>query len=91
MMMGNSLELALKYMERALEHLEVSLGARLESENQLDELEAEVQRMNGDRSRLAQELDLSEAKVERLEEANRDVSTRLIAAMETIRSVIEPQ
>jgi len=87
--MGNSLELALKYMERALEHLENSLAARLESETHLDELEAEIQRMNGDRSRLAQELDLSEAKAERLEEANREVSNRLIAAMETVRTVIE--
>jgi len=89
MMMSNSLELALKYMERALEHLERSLGARLESETHLDELEAEIQRMNGDRSRLAQELDLSEAKAERLEEANREVSNRLITAMETVRTVIE--
>jgi len=87
--MGNSLDLALKYMERALEHLEDRLVARLDSENQLDELEAEVQRMNGDRSRLAQELDRSEAKAERLEEASSDVSNRLITAMETIRTIIE--
>jgi len=87
-MMGNSLDLALKYMESALEHLEDKLVARLESESQLDELEAEVQRMNGDRSRLAQELDKSEAKTERLEDANREVSNRLIVAMETIRSII---
>jgi len=89
MTISNSLDLALKYMERALEHLEDRLTARLESENQLDELEAEVQRMNGDRSRLAQELDKSEAKAERLEETNREVSNRLIGAMETIRTVIE--
>jgi len=89
MMMGNSLDLALKYMERALEHLEDRLVLRLENENHLDELEAEVQRMNADRSRLAQELDRSEAKAERLEDANRDVSNRLIGAMETIRTVIE--
>jgi len=89
MVMNNSLDLALKYMERALEHLEDRLVARLENENQLDELEAEVQRMNADRSRLAQELDRSEAKTEQLEEANKEVSNRLITAMETIRTVIE--
>jgi len=89
MKMDNSLDLALKYMERALEHLEDRLMVRLENENQLDELEAEVQRMNADRSRLAQDLDHSEAKAERLEEANREVSNRLIVAMETIRTVIE--
>jgi len=89
MEINNSLDLALKYMERALEHLEDRLVARLENENQLDELEAEVQRMNADRSRLAQELDKSEAKTEQLEEANKEVSHRLITAMETIRAVIE--
>jgi len=87
--MGNSLDLAVKYMERALEQLEDKLVARLDSENQLDELEAEVQRLNGDRSRLAQELDRSEARAERMKQANAEVSNRLIAAMETIRTIIE--
>jgi len=87
--MGHSLDLALKYMERALEQLENSLIARLENESHFDELEAEVQRMNADRSRLAQELDKSEARAERLEEANAHVSNRLIVAMESIRTVIE--
>ena len=51
--------------------------------------EAEVQRMNADRSRLAQELDNSEARAERLEEANKEVSRRLVTAMETIRAVLD--
>ena len=53
------------------------------------EAEAEVQRMNADRSRLAQELDNSEARAERLEEANKEVSRRLVTAMETIRAVLD--
>ena len=57
--------------------------------NELLRSQTEVQRMNADRSRLAQELDNSEARAERLEEANKEVSRRLVAAMETIRAVLD--
>ena len=53
------------------------------------EAEAEVQRMNSDRAKLATELDNSEARAERLEEANKEVSRRLVTAMETIRAVLD--
>ncbi len=62
---------------------------RLEKEGDFAEAEEEVQRMNADRSRLAQELDQSEARAERLEAANREVSRRLVTAMETIRAVLD--
>jgi len=44
---------------RAIETLENAVAARLEHERDYSEAEAEVQRMNADRSRLAQELDNS--------------------------------
>ena len=74
---------------RAIDALEHASEARLEHEQDYSESEAEVQRMNADRSRLAQELDNSEARAERLEEANKEVSRRLVAAMETIRAVLD--
>ncbi|PWJ85053.1 uncharacterized protein DUF4164 [Pseudaminobacter salicylatoxidans] len=74
---------------RAIDTLEQSVAARLEHEQDYSEAEAEVQRMNADRSRLAQELDNSEARAERLEEANKEVSRRLVTAMETIRAVLD--
>lgn len=74
---------------RAIDVLEHAAEARLEHEQDYSESEAEVQRMNADRSRLAQELDNSEARAERLEEANKEVSRRLVAAMETIRAVLD--
>ena len=40
------------------------------------------------RSRLAQSLDAADARSARLEEANREVSRRLVAAMESIREVL---
>ena len=39
--------------------------------------------------RLAQELDSSEARAERLEQTNKEVSRRLVTAMETIRAVLD--
>lgn len=74
---------------KAIEALENAVAARLEHERDYSEAEAEVQRMNADRSRLAQELDNSEARAERLEDANKEVSRRLVTAMETIRAVLD--
>ena len=74
---------------RAMDTLENAVSVRLEHEQDYSEAEAEVQRMNADRARLAQELDNSEARGERLEEANKEVSRRLVTAMETIRAVLD--
>ena len=74
---------------KAIGSLENAVAARLEHEQDYTEVEAEVQRMNADRSRLAQELDTSEARAERLEDANKEVSRRLVTAMETIRAVLD--
>ena len=74
---------------RAIDALEDAVAARLELDVDYVEAEAEVQRMNADRARLAQELDNSEARAERLESANKEVSRRLVTAMETIRAVLD--
>ncbi len=74
---------------KAIETLENAVALRLDQEQDYAEAEAEVQRMNADRARLAQELDGSEARAERLEEANKEVSRRLVTAMETIRAVLD--
>ena len=74
---------------KAVENLEAAAEARLERERDYTEAEAEVQRMGADRARLAQEIDKSEARAERLAEVNREVSRRLVTAMETIRAVLD--
>jgi hypothetical protein len=74
---------------KAIETLEATVAARFEQQVDATEVEAEVQRMNADRAKLAQELDNSEARAERLENANREVSRRLVTAMETIRAVLD--
>lgn len=74
---------------KAMDALEHATMARLDYEQESVETQAEVQRLNADRSRLAQELDGSESRAERLEEANKEVSRRLVTAMETIRAVLD--
>jgi chromosome segregation ATPase len=74
---------------KAMDVLENAAMARIEQSQDYAEAEAEVQRMNADRSRLAQELDASEARAERLQDANKEVSRRLVTAMETIRAVLD--
>jgi hypothetical protein len=76
-------------LAQAMDALEDAAVGRLERDQDYGEAEAEVQRMNADRARLAQELDNSEARAERLEEANKEVSRRLVTAMETIRAVLD--
>jgi predicted nucleic acid-binding Zn-ribbon protein len=76
-------------LAKAIEALEIAVAEKLERDEDYVEAEAEVQRMNADRARLAQELDSSEARAERLENANKEVSRRLVAAMETIRAVLD--
>ncbi len=80
---------ALEEMVKALSRLENAVDGRVEKQRDFDEAEEEVQRLNADRTRLAQELDKSEDRASRLEEANREVSRRLVTAMETIRAVLD--
>ena len=74
---------------KAIDGLENAVALRLERDSDYVEAEAEVQRLNADRARLAQELDNSEARAERLKNANKEVSRRLVTAMETIRAVLD--
>ena len=88
-MTGETLKEVIVRLGKAIESLENAVQSRMEQDQDYSEAEAEVQRMNADRSRLAQELDSSEARAERLEEANKEVSRRLVTAMETIRAVLD--
>jgi hypothetical protein len=85
----STLKEAIARLGVAMERLETAVVSHLERAGEQAETEAEVQRMNADRARLAQELDNSESRAERLEDANREVSRRLVTAMETIRAVLD--
>ena len=89
MIVDTALREVIGRLGKVIDTLERAVAARLEHEKDYGEAEAEVQRMNADRARLAQEIDNSEARAERLEEANKEVSRRLVTAMETIRAVLD--
>jgi len=80
---------ALEDLRQSLEMLDRAVDARFDREKNATDVEAEVRRVHSDRSRLAQELDQSEFRANRLEEVNREVSRRLVTAMETIRAVLD--
>jgi chromosome segregation ATPase len=79
---------ALQRLASAFDRLEEAIDRRLEAAGQMNSLEGELHRLGTDRSRLAQSLDAAEARSARLEDANREVSRRLVAAMESIREVL---
>ncbi|CAH0341715.1 MULTISPECIES: DUF4164 domain-containing protein [unclassified Rhizobium] len=86
---GNSVDAALGALRQAIAGLESAVDGRIEAQRENSEVEGEVRRVHADRSRLAQELDQSEFRANRLEEVNREVSRRLVTAMETIRAVLD--
>lgn len=89
--MAGTLAASLEKLDKALSALESAVDERLEREAGMLKAEAEVQRMGADRARLAESLDNSVARAQRLENANREVSRRLVDAMESIRAVLDRQ
>jgi chromosome segregation ATPase len=86
---GKSVDLALNDLRKAIAALDNAVDVRFERERERAEIDGEVRRVHADRSRLAQELDQAEFRANRLEEVNREVSRRLVTAMETIRTVLD--
>lgn len=82
---------ALNQLDSAIDLLAAAIDGRMEREAGLADAEAEVQRMGADRTRLAEALDGAEARAKRLENTNREVSRRLVDAMEAIRIVLDRQ
>jgi chromosome segregation ATPase len=89
--MAAAIDAALKRLEAALDLLEGAIESRLEGAQHVTSLENELHRLGTDRSRLAQSLDAAEARTAKLEEANKEVSRRLVNAMESIRTVLDRQ
>ena len=84
-----TLKTAIEDLRGAVEGLGRALDGRLERDRADFEVKREVRRAHEDRARLAQELDQSELRANKLEEVNREVSRRLVTAMETIRAVLD--
>jgi hypothetical protein len=75
-------------LDRALGRLEASvrsLNGRVRAHSRI---EADTQKLIGERARYAGELEKANARARRLDESAGDVSRRLVAAMETVREVL---
>jgi hypothetical protein len=79
---------ATRRLMAALDALESAVERRREADRDEDELATRIQALGADRSRLADELDVSLVKSRRLERANREIAERLDAAIGTIRDVL---
>lgn len=86
---GKTVHMALAELGSAINGLENAIDMRIERQREQGEVDNEIRRVHTDRARLAQELDQSEFRANRLEEVNREVSRRLVTAMETIRAVLD--
>ena len=80
---------ALRSLVLAIDGLDDAVDRQVEDKQRLNSLDNEMSDIMLDRSRLAQSLDTAEARSVRLEDANKEVSRRLVGAMETIRSVLD--
>jgi hypothetical protein len=79
---------ATRRLMAALDALERAVERRREADRDEDELATRIQALGADRSRLADELDVSLVKSRKLERANREIAERLDHAIGTIRDVL---
>ena len=87
-MKDSALAGALKRLEAAVGAVEAASARVLEAGKTGADRDTEIAFLSEDRARLAEELDGSNARMMRLESANRDVARRLDTAIETIRDVL---
>lgn len=89
MTQASKLDTAFARLSAAIGQLEAAVNRRMESDATVGALQDELQRLGEDRARLAETLDTAEGRSDRLETANKEVSRRLVSAMESIRSVLD--
>jgi hypothetical protein len=82
------IESATRRLMSALDALESAVERRREADRDEDELATRIQALGADRSRLADELDVSLVKSRKLERTNREIADKLDAAIGTIRDVL---
>ncbi len=86
--MTSILDDAFKRLDGALGLLEASVSRRLEADWRKGGLETELQLMQDDRARLADDLDGALTRLQRFEAATDDVSRRVQLAIIAVQSVL---
>lgn len=85
----SSIEAAARRLNTAVEALEVALTRQDVVERAEGDVQQELQILQNDRSRLAQELDTVKERAERLERVNEQVDQRLESAIAVIEEMIQ--
>ena len=88
MKLPDRLDIPLKRLAAALDHLEAATERRAESASRRADLEEELAVMQDDRSRLGIELEGALARTRKLEEANALVAEKLALTSATVRQVL---
>lgn len=86
--MPSATEQAAKRLDAAFQSLEFAVQQRLLLDGGVEDRAEEIHMLIVDRARLAEDVDQSQARAARLENANRSVSGRLAAAIGVIRAVL---
>lgn len=89
--MQSDVSASLERLGNSVQHLRAAVEYRLKLDENQGELRSEFNKMNDERKRLAARLDQAEGRGQTMQQVNQDVSRRLGAAMETIRTVLENQ
>lgn len=89
--MQSDVSASLERLGSSVQNLRAAVEYRLKLDENQGELRSEFNRMNDERKRLAARLDQAEGRGQAMQQVNQDVSRRLAAAMETIRTVLENQ
>ena len=81
----SAIDMAVRRLAMALDALDAAVERRREADRNEEALASQVQALGLDRSKLAAALDGESARSRKLESTNRDVATRLDAAMASIQ------
>ncbi len=86
--MSAALDHAMKRLEQTLGLLEASIARRLEMDARRADLELELQLMQDDRVKLAEELDGTATRLERVEAVTGDVTERVQKAVGAVQVLL---
>jgi Domain of unknown function (DUF4164) len=87
----DEIDFATRRLTEALDALDAAVDRRIEIDRTRAMLSEQVHTLDADRSKLAAELDIALARTRRLETANREIASRLDAAMKNISVVLDTQ
>jgi chromosome segregation ATPase len=88
---SSRIEASAQRLKSALAALETAVARRIEGDRSHAALSLQLEAVQSDRAKLAEDLDLAAERIAALEEANRDVAERLDQTMDAIRSVLSAQ